>query len=179
MDSAAATVEVRQIRGPDEIDALGEVTLAAFSSLPADVLSDGYGDELRDVAGRAAAAMVFVALVEGHVVGGVTYVPGPDNPLAEFTAAEEAGIRMLSVDPAAQGRGVGAALVAACLDAAAAAGKARVALHTTPWMTGAQRLYERLGFRRAPERDWHPTPAVPLLGYVLDLDGPTSAMPAG
>jgi hypothetical protein len=37
-------------------------------------------------------------------------------------------------------------------------------------MTGAQRLYERLGFRRAPDHDWSPALGILLLGYVLDLD---------
>jgi hypothetical protein len=36
-------------------------------------------------------------------------------------------------------------------------------------MTAAHRLYERSGFRRVPERDWTPTPEVPLLAFRLDL----------
>jgi ribosomal protein S18 acetylase RimI-like enzyme len=36
-------------------------------------------------------------------------------------------------------------------------------------MTSAQRLYERLGFRRDPDHDWSPAPDILLLGYVLDL----------
>jgi hypothetical protein len=35
-------------------------------------------------------------------------------------------------------------------------------------MTGAQRIYERLGFRRAPVRDWV-FPDFLLMGFVLDL----------
>ncbi len=31
------------------------------------------------------------------------------------------------------------------------------------------RMYERLGFRRAPGRDWNPTDEFRLLGYELDL----------
>jgi ribosomal protein S18 acetylase RimI-like enzyme len=64
---------------------------------------------------------------------------------------------------------VGTALVLACMEEARRAGKARISLHTTLAMTGAQRLYERLGFQRAPERDWVPEPGVQLLGYVLEL----------
>jgi hypothetical protein len=37
-------------------------------------------------------------------------------------------------------------------------------------MTSAQRLYERLGFRRDPEHDWSPVPGLLLVGYVLELD---------
>ena len=43
-------------------------------------------------------------------------------------------------------------------------------------MKSAQRLYERLGFVRAPEHDWSPLPGISLVAYVLELDdekGPT------
>lgn len=33
----------------------------------------------------------------------------------------------------------------------------------------AQRLYERLGYRRAPARDFEPVPGIRLEGYELDL----------
>ena len=34
-------------------------------------------------------------------------------------------------------------------------------------MTVAHRVYERLGFVRAPERDWEPVPGVHLIAYHL------------
>jgi ribosomal protein S18 acetylase RimI-like enzyme len=37
-------------------------------------------------------------------------------------------------------------------------------------MTAAQRLYERLGFRREPEHDWSPALGIDLLGYLLNLE---------
>jgi ribosomal protein S18 acetylase RimI-like enzyme len=60
---------------------------------------------------------------------------------------------MLAVDPAAQGRGVGPALVAECLDRARAAGRQRMVIGSTEWMTTAHRIYERIGFVRVPELD--------------------------
>ncbi|MCZ2859682.1 GNAT family N-acetyltransferase [Blastococcus sp. VKM Ac-2987] len=76
---------------------------------------------------------------------------------------------MLVVDPAAQGRGVGAALVSACLERARRAGKRRVVISTGTRMTAAHRLYERLGFTRLPERDWSPVPGIDLLVYTRDV----------
>ena len=38
-----------------------------------------------------------------------------------------------------------------------------------PDMYAAHRLYERLGFVRAPELDWQPVPDFDLLGYTLEL----------
>ena len=45
----------------------------------------------------------------------------------------------------------------------------RVVLSTDRRMTTAQRLYERLGFTRLPERDWSPRPGIDLLVYAVDL----------
>ena len=47
-------------------------------------------------------------------------------------------------------------------------------LHTTRWMTVAQRLYPKLGFERAPELDLEPVPGLELLGYRYQLAGPGS-----
>ncbi|MCZ9344350.1 GNAT family N-acetyltransferase, partial [Streptomyces sp. TRM76130] len=71
------------------------------------------------------------------------------------------------------GRGVGEALVRACVDRARGVdGCARLILSTQETMHAAHRLYERLGFVRTPERDWCPLPetdAIRLLTYELPL----------
>mgnify|MGYP004634202519 FL=1 len=36
-------------------------------------------------------------------------------------------------------------------------------------MTAAQRLYQRLGFTRLPERDWQPAPGIDLLVYAREV----------
>jgi ribosomal protein S18 acetylase RimI-like enzyme len=76
---------------------------------------------------------------------------------------------MLAVLPDYEGRGIGEALVRACIDRARADGRSRVYLDTTQWMERAQRLYERIGFVRAPELDWEPATGVKLFAYVYDL----------
>jgi hypothetical protein len=42
-------------------------------------------------------------------------------------------------------------------------------LHTTDMMRAAMTLYERMGFRRAPEIDFRPAPSVLVKGYRLAL----------
>ena len=128
----------------------------------------GYADDLRDVVTRAAAVPVLVAVEDAEPVGTVTYVPGP-GPYAEWEDADAAGIRMLAVDPARQGGGIGSALVAACIQRAQSAGRARIRLHTTQLMTAAQHMYERLGFLRTPEEDWEVEPDFWLRAYRYDL----------
>jgi predicted N-acetyltransferase YhbS len=109
----------------------------------------------------------------------VTYVPGPGTRYSESEAPDEAGIRMLAVDPRLQGRGIGRLLVEACLARAKAAGRRRLVLLTRPSMVAARRLYARLGFRRAPARDWEFLPGEWLLGYEIDLDAPSNTGAAG
>ena len=164
MDAAPIIRPVRD----HEHDRVAELTVAAYAQLGLDV--GPYRDELVDVAGRAAAAEVLVAVRDSQIVGAVTYVPDRDNAYAEFDDADGAGIRMLAVDPAAQRAGVGAALVDACIVRAIATRRGRIVLHSTAEMTSAQSLYRRLGFQRAPDRDWRPQPDVELHGYVLTID---------
>ncbi|WP_432054172.1 GNAT family N-acetyltransferase [Streptomyces sp. bgisy022] len=164
---------------PAEYPTLGAITARAY--LDDGLLdfgeSDAYLGELRDVAKRAAAAEVLVAVQGdpspgGRVLGGVTFVPR-GGPMANLAGSGEAEIRMLAVDRAARGRGTGEALVRACVDRARALeGCVRVVLSTQRSMHAAHRIYERLGFVRAPHRDWNPLPHVDdiqLLSYELTL----------
>ena len=114
-----------------------------------------------------------------ELLGGVTYVPDRLSPLAEFDGDGAAGIRMLAVDPQAQGSGVGEALVRACIARAQAESRSELLLHSTPAMTTAHRLYERLGFRRDETLDWWPEPDFILLGFRLELASTTVTPPGG
>lgn len=160
---------VREI-GPREHDRLSELTLAAYLEIPGVAGEAEYLEELSDVAGRAAQVPVLVAVdaASGQVLGGVAYIPGP-GPLAEIEHDDEAGIRMLAVAPEAQGRGVGRALVEACIERARAADKRRIVLLTLPSMTVAQRLYLSLGFHRDTANDWEYEPGHGLWSYALEL----------
>ncbi|MET4922754.1 GNAT family N-acetyltransferase [Streptomyces sp. PSRA5] len=157
---------------PAEYDTLGEITARAY--LDDGLLDFGDGDPylatLRDVAARAEGAEVLVAVGgDGHLLGGVAHVSGP-SAWADLAGDGEAEFRMLAVAPAARGRGVGGALVRACVDRARATeGCVRVRLSTQKSMTGAHRIYERLGFVRTPERDWSPVPGLSLLTYSLEI----------
>jgi ribosomal protein S18 acetylase RimI-like enzyme len=152
------------------LERLGEIVVAAYEAIGALEGDDEYVPELRDVSRRVREAVVFAALddADGTPLGCVTYVPGPESPLAEHLRDGEASIRMLAVDPAAQGRGIGTALVEACVARARADGRRAIFLHSLPVMSGAQRIYDAFGFRRVPERDWV-FPDFLLMGFVLEL----------
>ena len=154
---------------PAEHDALGELTVAAYRSVPGDSsTSPAYETTLRDVAARARHAVVLVAVdADGGLLGGVTYVPGP-GPLAELEDEGDAGIRMLAVAPSAHRRGVGRRLVESCIARARRDGRSRIVLHTAPSMTAAQALYGSMGFLRATHLDGL-VPGASLMAYTLDL----------
>ena len=158
---------------PTDYEPLGEITAHAYlrdGLLAFGDEDDWYLEELRNVAKRAKTAQVLVATAGNHILGGVTYVPD-GGPMSEIARPGEAEIRMLAVAHEARGRGIGQALVQTCVDRASAAGTSLV-LCTQPTMHTAHRIYERLGFTRAPERDWHPVPDAPdftLLTYELTL----------
>jgi ribosomal protein S18 acetylase RimI-like enzyme len=154
-----------------EFERAGKLIVEAYEALPGGHMSDEYAGLLAAVKERARDAEVLVAIDEDDgLVGCVTFVSQASSPWAELLEDEEAGIRMLAVRPFVQGRGIGARLVEACVEQSRELNKAAVMLHTTPWMTAAQRLYERLGFERFEERDWQPVPQVPLLAYRLVLE---------
>lgn len=153
---------------PDELDAVGRLTVDAYVS--GGVIDPGspYLSFLSDAVARARGAQVWVALDEGDVVGTVTFVE-PGSPLAEIARPGEAEIRTLAVDPASAGRGIGEALTRRMLDRARDGGFASVVLSSSTTMRAAHRLYERLGFVRCPERDWSPRKDVDLIAYELPL----------
>jgi ribosomal protein S18 acetylase RimI-like enzyme len=162
-------VEIRAV-APDEHAQVGDLTVAAYAALPVDHLWGGYDDNIRAVAERLARAEVLVAVLDGEIVGAVTYASDPESPWLEWNEPGEAQIRLLAVAPAAQGRGAGEALVRACVERAREEGM-KIILHTTNHMPAAQRLYPRLGFVRRPERDIHEFEAehdMTFLAFTLD-----------
>lgn len=161
---------VRRLRPEDaaEAEAVGALTVAAYAPF-LDGPDDPYVARLLDVASRDVEAEVWVAVDDGGTpLGAVTYCP-TGSPWREVGRAHEGEFRMLAVAPDAQGRGVGRALVAACLERSRDAGFTGMALSSLPEQTGGHALYRSVGFERAPERDWAPYPGVDLWVFARGL----------
>ncbi|MEU7573913.1 GNAT family N-acetyltransferase [Micromonospora sp. NPDC049240] len=159
---------------PADFPAVARLTVAAYEADGQLKGETGYAPVLADVAGRAATGEVLVAVDggTGAVLGAVTFVL-PGTPYAELAGPGEAEFRMLAVDPAAQGRGAGVALVEACVARAAGLGCSAVVICVRAGMAAtAWRLYDRFGFVRAPEKDWAPQPGIELLGLRRVLTTP-------
>ena len=132
-----------------------------------------YADVLADVAGRADQTEILVAVdsdggADGGVLGAVAFVL-PGSAFAELARPGEAEFRMLAVDPSAQGRGVGQALVRACVARAREVRASGILIFTRSFAERAQRFYTRMGFVRAPEHDRSPMPGVDLLALHLPI----------
>ncbi|HEY7100848.1 MAG TPA: GNAT family N-acetyltransferase [Mycobacteriales bacterium] len=162
---------------PDEYDEIGELAVRVYLAEGYTRTDSRYNVVLRDVAPRAEKAELMVAVDgtgqgTGPILGTVTYA-GLGSPYAEHVSSPaEGSFRMLVVDPAARGRGVGEALVRWCIDRAAGSGVRWLRLSTLAGMTAAGRLYLRLGFVRTPERDWSPEPGVELITYGRQITPP-------
>jgi ribosomal protein S18 acetylase RimI-like enzyme len=158
-----------RLAAADDLGAAGEVLVAAYRY--GGFLDDShqaYAATLADTPRRSREAELYVALVDGAVVGTVTFCP-EGSSWREIGRPREGEFRMLGVSPAAAGAGVGSALVQRCLDRSGELGYERLVISSLPSMSSAHRLYERIGFQRAPERDWSPAQGVVLHAYLLDL----------
>jgi ribosomal protein S18 acetylase RimI-like enzyme len=164
-----SSIIVRAARRED-FEAIARVTVAAYRADGQLDGGHGYENVLADVAARAEAGELLVAVDEAadQVVGSVLFVL-PGSAYAELSGPGEAEFRMLAVDPSAQRRGVGEALVRSCLARAAEHSSTVIMISVRDFSHPARRLYTRLGFVRVPARDWSPVPGVELLALRLDL----------
>ncbi len=168
-------VVVREAR-ESELDEIGALTVEVYDGL----VSSEYLAVLRDARSRwtAPATTTLVALDDGtEGLLGVVVHAAPGSPWCDLAVGDEAEIRMLGVRESARGRGVGEALVRACIALAKADGNPRLVLSTAPNLIDAQRLYPRLGFARDTDRDWTARPGLSLLAYTMELETEVAPRP--
>jgi DNA-binding MarR family transcriptional regulator/GNAT superfamily N-acetyltransferase len=105
----------------------------------------------------------WIAELDGQVVGSVFLMKTDDRNLAK--------LRLLYVDPAARGMGVGSRLVRMCIERARDMGYRRLTLWTNDVLTSACKIYEAAGFASV-EENCHHSFGKDLIGqtWMLDLD---------
>src|SRR5689334_13501848 len=103
---------------------------------------------LSDMASLGTTGELIVAECGDRIVGAVAYF-APHVSKAAFFDKNWPIIRMLVVDPAVRGKGLGRRLTQECLARARRDRSPVIALHTSPIMTVALPMYLRMGFSKA------------------------------
>jgi ribosomal protein S18 acetylase RimI-like enzyme len=112
-----------------------------------------YIHEIVDVRSRLGRSELIVAERAGRLVGTIGFYPEASHSALERWPRRWASIRTLGVRADSRRQGVGVALARECVRRARDRGVRAIGLHTASYLMDATRLYERLGFRRAPEFD--------------------------
>ena len=165
--AAGERVHGMQIRLASRRDAgaIASILLAAFRDFEPLYSIGGFSATTlssAEIAARWAEGPTWIAIAEGKVVGTVSAVDRGD----------ETYVRSMAVMPSARGRGVATRLLETVEQFAVDRGASRLALTTTPFLTAAIQLYERVGFVRQSQRlELHGTP---LFAMVKPLTPPSS-----
>ncbi|RSN10171.1 MarR family transcriptional regulator [Streptomyces sp. WAC 05977] len=99
----------------------------------------------------------WIAELDGERVGSVFCMPAEDGTTAK--------LRMLLLEPAARGRGVGKRLVAECVEFARASGYQAMELWTVSLLEAARAIYRKAGFQLVSEET--------ITGFGYELTGQT------
>jgi len=172
------SLHVRDAR-PADRSTIEAVTISAYQQyaelIPA--YWEGYRENILATLADVQQVQQIVAEQDGTIVGAVLLYPAGTAVATSADAVVSASapeVRLLAVEPAARGHGVGAALMDECIRRARQIGATALTLHTADIMQAALRLYERLGFQRAAELDFEPLPGAAIKGYRLRLDEASS-----
>ncbi|WP_223984705.1 GNAT family N-acetyltransferase [Arthrobacter sp. NicSoilB8] len=155
--------------GPADYPAVRRITRDAY--LRPGHFSGGhpYMSVLENVEHRAEHAEAWVAEASGAVIAAVT-LTFAGQPYSEIARDNELEFRMLAVDPAVQGNGVGRAVVRRILDHAQSLPDiSGISITSATFMERAHGLYESLGFQRVPAGDWY-VPGEDVLLWVFRLE---------
>ena len=156
-----AEIRLRDYQNSDA-DNLNRIAVSAF-----DQFRNHYSDwpamraGLSKTSDLGVSGEVIIAELQGAFAGAVAYF-GPDSQKAAFFDQRWPIIRMLVVDPAFRGKGIGRALSNACIARARRDGSPIIALHTSPIMSVALPMYLKMGFVKA-----HDAPPIFGVAYAV------------
>ena len=154
---------IRPLATSDSLESLTALLHGAYSRLGAMGLNYTAVDQTVEVtAKRVASGQCFVAEHEGRIVGTVTVgsewdvqrVPGA-RQCPWYLRRDMAHLHQLGVEPAAQGQGIGNALIAACEQWAREQNLGAIALDTAAPASHLRARYACLGYSDADEVQWY------------------------
>lgn len=147
------------------IEQLVQTAYREFQPLFPDKVWQAWLDNIKQIIHAPAGILLVAATAEGVIQGVVKFYPDAGQAALGVWPPGAASMRILAVHPQSRGRGLGRLLVQECLRRARELKVPAIYLYTGVFMNAARRLYEQLGFTRAPEFDKDPGP----IAYRLDL----------
>ena len=159
--SLMKSIIVRNAR-PEEFPAIGQLLVNVYSQLegfPKPDEQPKYYELLSNVGALTEkhGTELLVAELEGTIAGAVVYFSDMQHYGSGGTATQEtnsSGFRLLAVDRSARNAGIGRILTNECISRAKANHHKQLIIHTTLAMQTAWKMYEGIGFNRAPELDF-------------------------
>lgn len=179
---SAAPFTVRIARS-EELARAGQIAREAYVVDGLVEGSNAYADQLEDARARAHASGVEVLVAvtndgaDTAQVAATITVAEAGSAYADIALPGELELRMLGVDHAFRGQRLGELMMTSAIEFAHDRGLSAVwsLVHDND---KAGRLYERMGLRRVPERDWY-VPGMPELGAMLVYCAPPTISRAG
>jgi GNAT superfamily N-acetyltransferase len=162
---------------PDEFSEIGELMVRIYSQLNGFPTKEEQPDYYKMLANigeltKSPKTKLLIAVSsKGKIGGGVVYFGDMKYYGSGGNATKEknaAGFRLLAVDPATRGKGIGKLLTEVCIRMAKDENQNQIIIHTTEAMQVAWKMYERMGFKRSEDLDFMQE-ELPVFGFRLFL----------
>ena len=167
---------VRNAR-PFEFEEIGKLMVDVYSSLDGFPKPHEQPDYYRLLANvgeflsKPETELLIAVSTEDKIAGAVVYFGDIKHYGSGGAATQEqntSGFRLLAVDPATRGQGVGKLLVNECIRKAKSKNQNQMIIHTTMAMQTAWKMYEQIGFKRSEDLDFMQG-ELPVFGFRLIL----------
>ena len=159
-------VKIREYASTDS-EALNKTVLRAFMQFSSQFNEwEIFCERIGSMSSLSTESEIIVAEYGGEISGAVAYYKtGTDN--TGYFPVDWASIRLLVVNPASRGKGIGRALMNECVKRAHRDSASAIGLHTSPIMDVALSMYLRMGFQKV--KDIPEIHGVPYSIYQLQL----------
>jgi GNAT superfamily N-acetyltransferase len=162
---------------PDEFQEIGKLMVNVYSQLEGFPSKDEQPDYYKMLANIGSLTenpktkLLVAVSSSGKIGGGVVYFGDMKYYGSGGTATSEKNascFRLLAVDPATRGQGIGKLLTKAYIQMAKDEKQDQVIIHSTETMQIAWKMYENMGFKRSKELDFIQG-ELPVFGFRLLL----------